>query len=312
MRRRRRTAPRARGRCRHDRADHLHGVGAVDHTRDDGGIPYIRHRESRSPTGRAPGRDARPAPPRARADRDRAGHGRSHARPSPWLRRWCTARAAGTRRRQPPIHLPLPRRRSGRACHRPIQHARTDKPIPRLSRIVDGLELASSRSVLSEHRPPGVVVADLDPGEDECRHPAPLSSLSRCLSHVVQRRSEHEPPAILASMPAPLIEFPADDPDRALRFWRGVLGVALSPRPAAAGSGWQADTDNLRLGVHDRGPGPGDTASLPYFTVADLPRTLERVREFGGSIIHPGDQWAVCRDSEGSPFALAAASAIAE
>jgi predicted enzyme related to lactoylglutathione lyase len=113
-------------------------------------------------------------------------------------------------------------------------------------------------------------------------------------------------------MPAPLIDFPADDPDRALRFWNGVLGGALSPRPAAAGSGWQADADNLRLGVHDRGPGPGDTASLPYFTVADLPRTLERVREFGGSIIHPGDQWAVCRDSEGSPFALAAASAIAE
>ena len=113
-------------------------------------------------------------------------------------------------------------------------------------------------------------------------------------------------------MPAPLIEFPADDPDRALRFWHGVLGVALSPRTAAAGSGWQADTDNLRLGVHDRGPGPGDTASLPYFTVEDLPRTLERVRELGGSIIHPGVQWAVCRDSEGSPFALAAASAIAE
>ena len=113
-------------------------------------------------------------------------------------------------------------------------------------------------------------------------------------------------------MPAPLIEFPADDPDRALRFWHGVLGVALSPRPAAAGSGWEADTDNLRLGVHDRGPGPGDTASLPYFTVADLPGTLDRVRELGGSIIHPGDRWAICRDSEGSPFALAAASAIAE
>ncbi len=59
--------------------------------------------------------------------------------------------------------------------------------------------------------------------------------------------------------------------------------------------------------VHDRGPGPGDTASLPYFTVADLPATLERVRELGGSVIHPGERWAVCRDSEGSPFALAAA-----
>lgn len=110
-------------------------------------------------------------------------------------------------------------------------------------------------------------------------------------------------------MPAPLIEFPADDPDRAHRFWRGVLGVDLTPRPAAAGSGWETDADNLRLGVHERGPGPGDSASLPYFTVADLATTLERVRELGGSVIHPGDRWAVCRDSEGSPFALAAAPA---
>ncbi|MGZ5977666.1 MAG: VOC family protein [Isosphaeraceae bacterium] len=33
-------------------------------------------------------------------------------------------------------------------------------------------------------------------------------------------------------MPAPLIEFPADDPERALRFWRGLLGVELAPRGA--------------------------------------------------------------------------------
>jgi predicted enzyme related to lactoylglutathione lyase len=109
-------------------------------------------------------------------------------------------------------------------------------------------------------------------------------------------------------MPAPLIEFPADDPDRARKFWHGVLGVTLTPRPPASGSGWQATSDGLRLGVHERGAGPGDTVSLPYFTVAELATTLERVRELGGSVIHPGERWAVCRDSEGSPFALAAPS----
>jgi predicted enzyme related to lactoylglutathione lyase len=108
-------------------------------------------------------------------------------------------------------------------------------------------------------------------------------------------------------MPAPLIEFPADDTDRARQFWHGVLGVELTPRSAAAGSGWQIDTDGLRLGIHSRGRGPGDTASLPYFTVANVATTLDRVRELGGSVIPPGDRWAVCRDSEGSPFALAAA-----
>ena len=97
-------------------------------------------------------------------------------------------------------------------------------------------------------------------------------------------------------MPAPLIEFPADDVDRARRFWHGVLGVELAPRPADAGSGWQSEDDGLHLGVHERGPGPGDTASLPYFTVPDLAATLERVRELGGSVIHPGERWAVCRD----------------
>jgi uncharacterized protein len=107
-------------------------------------------------------------------------------------------------------------------------------------------------------------------------------------------------------MAAPLIEFPADDPDRARRFWRGVLGAELVPRATEGGSGWEAEKDGLRLGIHERGPGPGDTASLPYFTVGDLAAALERVRELGGSVIHPGERWAVCRDSEGSPFALAA------
>ncbi len=108
-------------------------------------------------------------------------------------------------------------------------------------------------------------------------------------------------------MPAPLIEFPADDADRALRFWHGVLGLDLAPRQQDAGSGWETEADGLRLGVHERGKGPGDTASLPYFTVADLPATLARIAELGGTVIHPGDRWAICRDSEGSPFALAAA-----
>jgi predicted enzyme related to lactoylglutathione lyase len=107
-------------------------------------------------------------------------------------------------------------------------------------------------------------------------------------------------------MSAPLIEFPADDPDRARRFWHGVLEVELAPREAEAGSGWETEADGLRLGVHERGRGPGDTASLPYFTVADMAATLERVRDLGGSVVHPGGRWAICRDSEGSPFALAA------
>jgi predicted enzyme related to lactoylglutathione lyase len=107
-------------------------------------------------------------------------------------------------------------------------------------------------------------------------------------------------------MTQPLIEFPADDPERALRFWRGLLGVELARRTATAGSGWEAAGEGPRLGVHERGSGPGDTASLPYFTVEDIAAASERVRKLGGSVVHPGERWAICRDSEGSPFALAA------
>ena len=105
--------------------------------------------------------------------------------------------------------------------------------------------------------------------------------------------------------PAPLIEFPADEPERALRFWSGVLGIELSERPPTTGAGWEAEADGLRLGVHERGKGPGDTASLPYLTVPDMAAALAKVVELGGSVIHPGEGWSICRDSEGSPFALA-------
>ena len=102
-----------------------------------------------------------------------------------------------------------------------------------------------------------------------------------------------------------LIEFPADDPERARRFWEGVLGASLDERGAGEGSGRQTHGDGPAVGVHERGRGPGDTFSLPYFAVADMAAALERVTSLGGSIVHPGESWAVCRDSEGSPFGLA-------
>jgi predicted enzyme related to lactoylglutathione lyase len=103
-----------------------------------------------------------------------------------------------------------------------------------------------------------------------------------------------------------LVEFPADDPERARRFWSGLLGVTLDERASAEGSGWRTRTSGTTVGVHVRGSGPGDTVSLPYFTVPDMDAALEQVKALGGSVIHPGSQWSICRDSEGSPFGLAA------
>jgi predicted enzyme related to lactoylglutathione lyase len=104
-----------------------------------------------------------------------------------------------------------------------------------------------------------------------------------------------------------LIEFPADDADRARRFWSGVLEASLEERGPGEGEGWQTRAEGAAVGVHRRGPGPGDRVSLPYFAVADLPAALQRIVSLGGDIIHPGERWAICRDSEGNPFGLAAA-----
>ena len=102
-----------------------------------------------------------------------------------------------------------------------------------------------------------------------------------------------------------LIEFPADDPERARRFWSSFLGAELAARTEGEGEGWQTQQSSPLVGVHARGRGPGDSFSLPYFEVSDLDAALEQVTALGGTVVHPGSQWAVCKDSEGTPFGLA-------
>jgi predicted enzyme related to lactoylglutathione lyase len=106
--------------------------------------------------------------------------------------------------------------------------------------------------------------------------------------------------------PIDLIEFPADDLGRAQRFWEGLLGLPLEARSASEGQGLQSHGDGPAFGLHERGSGPGDRFSLPYFRVTDMAAALERVVELGGDVVHPGERWAICRDSEGSPFGLSA------
>ena len=104
--------------------------------------------------------------------------------------------------------------------------------------------------------------------------------------------------------PLALLEFPADDPERALAFWSGVLGTKLEPRDDAEGEGWQSRGAAPPIGIHARGGGPGDTFSLPYFAVDDLTEALGQVQSLGGRVVHPGERTAICKDSEGSPFGL--------
>ncbi|HEY5285850.1 MAG TPA: VOC family protein [Solirubrobacteraceae bacterium] len=107
-----------------------------------------------------------------------------------------------------------------------------------------------------------------------------------------------------------LIEFPADDPQRAQRFWSGLLRVELEARQGTEGQGWQTRSGAPVIGVHERGRGPGDSFSLPYFSVDDMADALASVHALGGSVVHPGEKWAVCKDSEGSPFGLTCAGEL--
>ena len=101
-----------------------------------------------------------------------------------------------------------------------------------------------------------------------------------------------------------VIEFPADEPERARCFWAELLGVELEVRQDSEGEGWQTQSGAPAIGVHAGGRGPGDSFSLPYFTVSNVAEALERVDALGGSVVHPGEKWAICKDSEGSPFGL--------
>ena len=111
-----------------------------------------------------------------------------------------------------------------------------------------------------------------------------------------------------AAVPLDLIEFPADDLARARRFWETLLDVSLEERNKSEGEGLQTHAAHPSLGLHERGRGPGDRFSLAYFRVSDLAQALERLVELGGTVVHPGERWAICRDSEGSPFGLTADS----
>jgi predicted enzyme related to lactoylglutathione lyase len=52
-----------------------------------------------------------------------------------------------------------------------------------------------------------------------------------------------------------LVEFPADDADRARRFWEGLLGVPFAEREEGEGRGWQTRMGGVGLGLHERGVG---------------------------------------------------------
>jgi hypothetical protein len=58
-------------------------------------------------------------------------------------------------------------------------------------------------------------------------------------------------------MPPFLIEFPADDTERARRFWQGLLQTTLPSRDPEHGRGWQIEHEGIVFGLHECGSGAG-------------------------------------------------------
>jgi uncharacterized protein len=104
------------------------------------------------------------------------------------------------------------------------------------------------------------------------------------------------------------IEFPAEDADRAERFWGGLFGWSFQ-------SSGMPDVD-YRMGQAGGNAGAAiyqaeDRSGYPnyYYATDDIDASCAKVRELGGQADDkapvPGHGWfAACKDSEGNAFHL--------
>jgi predicted enzyme related to lactoylglutathione lyase len=107
------------------------------------------------------------------------------------------------------------------------------------------------------------------------------------------------------------IEFPADDTDRAQRFYSELFGWEFQEMEGYGGyfmfSSGAIEQSGGAIGL--RGQSTGDTVRV-YITCDSIDDVLPRVEELGGKVVTPrtdipGQGWyAVILDSEGSELGL--------
>jgi predicted enzyme related to lactoylglutathione lyase len=103
------------------------------------------------------------------------------------------------------------------------------------------------------------------------------------------------------------VEFPAQDVDRARKFWEGAGGWSIqdSGMPGIQYLMWQEDDQGGAV-YNDDGSVQGPVI---YFGADDIDAELAKVRELGGEAEDkqpiPGVGWfARCKDTEGNPFSF--------
>jgi catechol 2,3-dioxygenase len=85
---------------------------------------------------------------------------------------------------------------------------------------------------------------------------------------------------------ADLVYFFVSDMDRAVAFYRDVLGLALASR---SGDEWaQLGAGSIQLGLHGAGSGPVRTGGTLAFTVSDLDARKADLASRGVALGHEG------------------------
>jgi hypothetical protein len=106
-------------------------------------------------------------------------------------------------------------------------------------------------------------------------------------------------------------EIPADNPDRAKKFYGSLFGWKIEPMPGMTDY-WHIDTG----GADDTPDGGMLTRKHPqqpitnYVNVPSVTRAMAKVQKLGGTICKPKTAvpqmgyFAICRDTENNEFAL--------
>ena len=107
-------------------------------------------------------------------------------------------------------------------------------------------------------------------------------------------------------------EIPADNLDRAKKFYKGMFGWKFAKLPAAINDYWHIDTGGKDASP-DGGLMPRMDPQQPitnYVSVPSVSKAAVKVEKLGGTVCKPKTAvpgmgyFAVCLDTEGNTFAL--------
>ncbi len=107
-------------------------------------------------------------------------------------------------------------------------------------------------------------------------------------------------------------EIPADEPERASKFYNGLFGWKINPMPAAIKDYWHIDT-----GGNDASPDGGLMKRMhpqqqitQYVLVPSVTRYATKVEKLGGKVCVPKTAvpgmgyFVICQDTENNTFAI--------